>query len=121
MTVNSIPGYSITPLSDGKYAVAVNNGNLGARVYTRDEMQAFFDRHQSPRQKYDFFNPYEIKIHPEDSFLEKFSKNFNNIYKLKHTEGLSGLELLQAKLHNCGAATINPFAWCELMSSQFRL
>ena len=40
-------------------------------------------------------------------------KTLYNVPRLQHTEGLSGMDLINAKLHNACAMAYNPFALAE--------
>ena len=125
MCTEKIGDYAIKPCGDGKYLVAVTNGNLGARVCTKEEVQKFKEN-MAKKQTTSFggwgnYSPYEHQISASDNIIKKFGKSFDNITKLKHTEGLSGCEKLYANMHNVCAATYNPYAWVELFKKGFRV
>ena len=48
MATERIGDYKITPLSDGKYSVALTNGSMGARVCTAEEVQQFRESMAGP-------------------------------------------------------------------------
>lgn len=43
MAVASIPGFNVQKIGKNKYAVSVNNGNLGAAVVNKSELKMLAD------------------------------------------------------------------------------
>ncbi len=125
MTVERIEDYNINSLPNGNYYISVNNGNYGARVCTPEEME-YLKSSMTKKQSFgsnfaDVINPYELQISAKDNIFSRFSKQLSNIGRLQHTEGLSGLELFNANLHNICAAYYNPFAYIEMFKNGFKV
>ena len=111
-----ICNYTITPIQNGNYSVAVNNGNYGARVCTQEEVQALRKNLESQKPMRGFeaiTDPYACEISASDNIYNRFTKTLYNVPRLQHTEGLSGMDLINAKLHNACAMACNPFALAE--------
>ena len=64
-------------------------------------------------------NPYQYDIDGNDTTIEKLGKTAANQILLQPEEGLSGVELLGARLHNQSAAVLNPVAGVEYIKSRF--
>ena len=62
---------------------------------------------------------YQPTIYKNDSIFTKTLKKIDGMFKLKKTEGLTGLDLFAAKLHNASVITYNPLAQFEFIRKGF--
>jgi len=102
----NVGSYAIKDLGNGRYSVAVTNGNYGACVTDARGVTKLLETQSQNSAPLLKFNNYIYDNKTSNSLADKFL----NIYRLEDTNGLEGFDLAMARMRNMVACYYNPFA-----------
>ena len=120
--IQALGGYNVRQISPNRYSVAVNNGNLGARVCTGAELEQYgLSIKNNKPTLYDRL-VWAEKINKNDSVMEQIDKRFLNMTRLEKIDpSMTRSEKYITSLRNSYATLLNPLTFAENLKQNIQV